>query len=63
MGVQMFVCLSVGMWGVNGNPNPSTDHDEIFARISPPVQGRFWCRFDPRPLPLGLGLGLGVLKY
>jgi len=28
----MFVCLSVcsvGMWRVNGNPNPCTDLDEI----------------------------------
>jgi len=24
------VCLSVGMWRVNGNPNPWTDLDEIF---------------------------------
>jgi len=24
------VCLSVGIWRVNGNPNPSTDLDEIF---------------------------------
>jgi len=31
MGVQMFlfVCLSVGMWRANGNPNPCTDRDEI----------------------------------
>jgi len=25
----MFVCLFVGMWGANGNPNPCTDHDGI----------------------------------
>jgi len=24
MGLQMFVCLSVGMWRANGNPNPCT---------------------------------------
>jgi len=24
-----FVCLSVGMWRANGNPNPCTDLDEI----------------------------------
>jgi len=30
MGVQMFVCLFVGMWRANGNPNPCTDLDEIF---------------------------------
>jgi len=29
MGVQMFVCFSLGMWRVNGNPNPCTDLDEI----------------------------------
>jgi len=29
MGVQMFVCLSVGMWRANGNPNLSADLDEI----------------------------------
>jgi len=30
MGVQMFVCLSVGRWRSNGNPNPCTNLDEIF---------------------------------
>jgi len=29
MGVQMFVCPSVGMWRANGNPNSCTDLDEI----------------------------------
>jgi len=29
MAVQMFVCLSVGMWRANGNPNPCTNHDGI----------------------------------
>jgi len=29
MGVQMFVCLSVGMWRAIGNPNPCTNLDEI----------------------------------
>jgi len=43
------------MWRANGNPNPFTDLD----KISPYVQGRFWCRFDPRSLPY---LGLGGLK-
>jgi len=32
MGVQMFVCLFVGMWRANGNPNPCTDLDEICPR-------------------------------
>jgi len=31
MGVQMFVCLSVGMWRANGNPNPCTNLDEILG--------------------------------
>jgi len=30
MGVQMFVCLSVGMWRAIGNPNTCTNPDEIF---------------------------------
>jgi len=30
-----------------------------FARISPPVLGKFWCKFDPGPLPR---LDLGDLK-
>jgi len=29
MGVQMFVCMSVGMWRAHGNPNPSTDLHKI----------------------------------
>jgi len=29
MGVQMFVCMSVGMWRANGSPNPWTDLDKI----------------------------------
>jgi len=31
MGVQMFVCMSVGMWRVYGNPNPNTDLDNILS--------------------------------
>jgi len=27
------ICLSVGMWRANGNPNPSTYLDEIFHHI------------------------------
>jgi len=33
MGVQMFVCLSVGMWRSNGNPNPCTNLDEFCTHI------------------------------
>jgi len=29
MGIEMFVCPSVGMWRAFGNPNPCTDLDEI----------------------------------
>jgi len=47
------VCLSFGMWRANGNPNPFNDLDEILHPTSPPVQERFWCRFDT--LPLGPG--------
>jgi len=55
MGVQMFVCLSVGMWRANGNPNPCTDLGEILHAHPHLSQGRFWYRFDPRPSPLGPG--------
>jgi len=41
----MFVCLSVGMWSANGNPNPCTDLDEILHT-------------HPHLLKEGLGLGL-----
>jgi len=54
--VCLLVCLSVGMWRSNGNPNPCTNRGWNFAHTSPPVQGRFWSRFDPRPLtPWALG--------
>jgi len=46
------------MWRANGNPNPCTNLGEIFYAH---VQGRFWCRFDTRPLPPGPG-GLENLK-
>jgi len=41
--------MSVGMWRANGNPNPCTDLDEILHAYPPPIQGRFWYRFDPHP--------------
>jgi len=48
------VCLSVGMWRANGNLDPCTDLDEILHTYP---QGRFWSRFDPRPLtPWASGL-------
>jgi len=55
MGVQMFVCLSVGVWRANGNPNPCTDVDEILYAHPPPVLEKFWCRFAPFPLGPGPG--------
>jgi len=53
------VCLSVGMWRANENPNPPHQSWWNFAHISPPVQGRFWYRFDPRPAGPG---GPKILK-
>jgi len=48
MGVQMFVCPSVGMWRANGNPNldeiiPTCPRKDL-VQVSPPP-----------PQPLGLG--------
>jgi len=48
------------MWRVNGKPNPCTDLDEILH--AHPVQGRFWCRFDPCSLPHLSLKGLKPLK-
>jgi len=47
MGVQMFVCLSVGVWRANGNPNPCTDLDEIL-HTHPHLSG-----LTPAPSPPG----------
>jgi len=59
MGVQMFVCLSVGMWRANGNPNPCTDLDEILHAHSHLSKGGFnagLIPLPPSPRPGGLKL-------
>jgi len=55
MGVQMFVCLSVGMWRANGNPNPCPDLDEIFQAHPQLFKEGFVAGLAPTPSPLGLG--------
>jgi len=54
MGVQMFVCLySVGMWRVNGNPNPCTYLDEILHAHPHLSKEGFGTGLTPAPTPLG----------
>jgi len=49
----MFVCLSVGMWRANGNPNPCTNLDEILhAHPHLSKEGFGTCLIPP---PWGLG--------
>jgi len=55
MGVQMFVCLSVGMWRDNENPNPYTDLDEIFHAYPHLSQEGFGAGLVPDPSPPGPG--------
>jgi len=55
MGVQMFVCLSVGMWRANGNPNPCTDLDEIFHAHPLLSKEGFGPGSTPAPSPPGPG--------
>jgi len=57
MGVQMFVCPSVGMWRANGNPNPCIDLDEISHAHSYLSKEGFDTGLTPSPT-----LGLGGLK-
>jgi len=55
MGVQMFVCLSVGMWMANGNPNLSTNPYEILqAHLHLSNEG-FGGSLTPAPSPLEPG--------
>jgi len=54
MGVQMFVCLSVGMWRANGNPNPCTDLDEIFHAYPHLSKEGFGACLNPTAPPPGL---------
>jgi len=55
MGVQMFVCLSVGMWRANRNPNPYTDLDEIFHAHPHLSKEGFGAGLIPPPPHLGMG--------
>jgi len=58
---QLFVCLSVGMWRANGNPNPYTVLDEIFnAHLHLSKKG-FGAGLTPDPSPPGPG-GLETIK-
>jgi len=61
MGVQMFVCLSVGMWRANGNPNPCTNLDEILHTYPHLSKEGFGPGLTPDPLPPG-PRGLETLK-
>jgi len=55
MGVQMSVCLSVGVWRANGNPNPCTDSNEILqAHLHLSKEG-FGAALTPAPLLLEPG--------
>jgi len=57
MGVQMFVCLFVGMWGASGNPNTCTYHDGILHAYPRLSKEGFGAGLTSPPL------GLGGLKY
>jgi len=48
------VCLSVGMWRANGNPNSYTDHDEIFHAHPHLSKKGFGARLNPTALLPGL---------
>jgi len=49
MGVQMFVCPSVGVWRANGNPNPCTDLDEILHAHPRVSKEGFGASLTPTP--------------
>jgi len=49
----MFVCLSVGMWSANGNPNPSTNLDEILLTHPHLSKEGFGPGLTPAPSPFG----------
>jgi len=55
------VCLFVGMWGANGNPNPCTDHDEILHTHPHVPKEGFGPGLTPPPPPPGPG-GPKILK-
>jgi len=49
------VCLSVGMWRANRNPNPFTDLDKILHHHPHLSKEGFGASLTPAPSPLGLG--------
>jgi len=49
----MFVCLSVGMWRANGNPNPCTDLDDILHTHPHLSKEGFGTGLTPAPSPWG----------
>jgi len=49
----MFVCLSVGMWRANGNPNPCTDLDKILHEYPHLSKEGFNPGLNPAPSPPG----------
>jgi len=51
----MFVCLSVGMWRANGNPNPYTDLDDISHAHPRLSKEGFGVGLSPSPPPPGPG--------
>jgi len=55
----MVVCLYVGMWRANGNPNPYNNLDEILHTHPHLSKEGFGPGLTPAPAPLGLG----GLKY
>jgi len=55
------VCLSVGMWRANGNPNPCTDLDEILQVHFYMSKEGFGPGLTPTPSPPG-PRGLETLK-
>jgi len=47
----MFVCLSVGMWRADGNPNPSTDLNKILHTHPHLSKKGFGTGLTPTPFP------------
>jgi len=53
MGVQMFVCLHVGMWRANGNSNPCMDLNEIMHTHPHLSKEGYGTLLNPLPHPPG----------
>jgi len=49
------VCLPVGLWRANGNPNHFTDQEEILHPHPYLSKEDFGAGLIPSPSPLGLG--------